>query len=120
MIVDDSLVIRTVITEAHNKDKYDLVATARNGEEAIEMYLKFKPKVVTMDLTMPNIDGIECIEKLMMLNPELQIVVVSALSDEATGIQALMKGATGFVTKPFTEQEICEAIDIIAEGVEHG
>jgi len=69
---------------------------------------------------MPNIDGIECIEKLMMINPDLQIVVVSALSDEATGIQALMKGASGFVTKPFTEKEICEAIDIIAEEVEHG
>jgi len=120
MIVDDSLIIRTIITEAHNKEKYELVATAVNGQDAIDNYLKFKPQIVTMDLTMPGVDGIECIDRLMQINPDIQIVVVSALSDEATGIQALRKGASGFVTKPFTEQEICEAIDIISEDIKHG
>jgi len=117
MIVDDSLIIRTIITEAHNQEKYELVATAINGKDAIEKYLQFEPKIITMDLTMPNIDGIECIEKLIEINPDVHIVVVSALSDEATGILALRKGATGFVTKPFTEQEICEAIDIVSEDI---
>jgi len=115
-----SLIIRTIITEAHNKEKYELVATAVNGQDAIDNYLKFTPQIVTMDLTMPGVDGIECIDRLMQINPDIQIVVVSALSDEATGIQALRKGASGFVTKPFTEQEICEAIDIIAEDIKHG
>lgn len=120
MIVDDSLVIRTIISEAHNKEKYNLVASARDGQEAIELYKQFRPQIVTMDLTMPHMDGIECIEQLIEIDPSIAIVVVSALSDEATGIKALKKGAAGYVTKPFTEEEICEAIDIVAQGVNHG
>jgi two-component system chemotaxis response regulator CheY len=115
MIVDDSMIIRQMITEAHNKDKYELVAVAKDGAEAIEQFVAHKPKIVTMDLTMPHIDGIRCIEELVGIDPEIQIIVVSALSDEATGIEALKKGASGFVNKPFTEEEICSAIDIIAE-----
>jgi len=69
MIVDDSLIIRTIITEAHNKEKYELVATAVNGQDAIDNYLKFTPQIVTMDLTMPGVDGIECIDRLMQINP---------------------------------------------------
>lgn len=120
MIVDDSYVIRSIISEAHNKDKYELVAMAKDGEEALLMHAEHKPQIVTMDLTMPNIDGLECIEKLLERDPDLNIVVVSALTDEATGIKALEKGALGFVTKPFTEEEICEAIDIVAEELEYG
>ncbi len=118
MIVDDSFVIRAVISNAHNSKKYDLIAVATNGEEAISQYLKYKPQIVTMDLTMPKMDGLQCIEKLIALNPNIQIIVVSALNDEATGIKALKLGAAGFVTKPFTEEDICEAIDIVAEYIE--
>jgi two-component system chemotaxis response regulator CheY len=114
MIVDDSFIIRTIIESANNTEKYELVAMACDGHQAIEQYLKHQPHIITMDLTMPHMDGIECIENLMLLNPDLQILVVSALNDEATGIKALKKGAAGFVTKPFTDEQICEAIDIIA------
>lgn len=114
MVVDDSFVIRTVITSAHNKNKYELVAAAQNGEDAVEKFIALAPQIVTMDLTMPKMDGLGCIKELLKLDPNVQIVVVSALKDEATGIKALKLGAAGFVTKPFTEEEISEAIDIVA------
>jgi len=117
MIVDDSLIIRQMITEAHNKEQYELVAVAKDGAEAVDEFIEHRPQIVTMDLTMPNLDGISCIEKLIEIDPDVQIVVVSALSDEATGIQALKKGATGFINKPFTAEQICSAIDIVAEDI---
>ena len=115
MVVDDSFVIRTVITSAHNKNKYELVAAAQNGEDAVEKFIALAPQIVTMDLTMPKMDGLGCIKELLKIDPNVQIVVVSALKDEATGIKALKLGAAGFVTKPFTEEEIYEAIDIVAD-----
>lgn len=118
MVVDDSFVIRTVITSAHNKNKYELVAAAQNGEDAVEKFIALSPQIVTMDLTMPKMDGLGCIKELLKIDPNVQIVVVSALKDEATGIKALKLGAAGFVTKPFTEEEISEAIDIVADYID--
>ena len=110
MIVDDSNIIRSKISSAFDANQFDLVATATNGEEAIAKFQQEKPTVVTMDLTMPNVDGIECISELVTLNPDVLILVVSALSDEATGIEALEKGASGFLAKPFTEKQLSDAL----------
>ena len=63
---------------------------------------------------MPEMDGLDCIKKLLEIDPEVQIVVISALKDEATAIKALKLGAAGFVNKPFTEEGVVEAIDIVA------
>lgn len=106
MIVDDSNVIRSKIRRSIQGDRFKLVATACNGAEAITHFKTTKPDVVTMDLTMPQMDGIECIQKLTALNPDVLILVVSALSDKATGIEALEKGARGFLLKPFTEDDL--------------
>ena len=118
MIVDDSNIIRNKITRAHNQSKFQLVATATNGVEAIEQFKQTQPDVVTMDLTMPEMDGIECITQLIELNPDVAILVVSALSDKATGIEALQLGARGFLLKPFTEQELESALEELTEQVD--
>lgn len=118
MIVDDSNIIRNKITRAHNQSKFQLVATATNGMEAIEQFKQTQPDVVTMDLTMPEMDGIECITQLIELNPDVAILVVSALSDKATGIEALQLGARGFLLKPFTEQELEDALEELTEQVD--
>lgn len=118
MIVDDSNIIRNKITRAHNQSKFQLVATATNGMEAIEQFKQTQPDVVTMDLTMPEMDGIECITQLIELNPDVAILVVSALSDKATGIEALQLGARGFLLKPFTEQELESALEELTEQVD--
>lgn len=118
MIVDDSALIRRRITRELDKKKFSLVATAVNGEEAIAFFSKHRPQVITMDLTMPNIDGIECIERIMELDEDVQILVVSALSDQSIGMEALEKGASGFLIKPFTEDQISNALNIISEDLQ--
>ncbi len=115
MIVDDSNIIRSKIHRAHDRQRFNVVALAKDGAEAVRLFQDSQPQVVTMDLTMPNMDGIACIETLAGLNPEVLILVVSALSDQATGIEALEKGASGFLLKPFSEEQLREALDELTE-----
>jgi two-component system chemotaxis response regulator CheY len=117
MIVDDSNIIRNKIKRAYDKEKFSVVCTATNGEEAIEMFKSHPVDVVTMDLTMPKMEGIACIENLIAINPDVLILVVSALSDKATGIEALEKGATGFLLKPFTEDQLQDALNELTDDI---
>lgn len=110
LIVDDSSVIRRRIerTLAHN----DIagVITARNGEEAIEVFNRERPELVTMDLTMPELDGVECIRRLVEIEPDVTILVISALKDKPTAIKAMKNGAVGFLCKPFDEESLNGAL----------
>ncbi len=115
MIVDDSNILRRKIERMHDKEQFQLVATAANGREALTRFKKAKPHVVTMDITMPEMDGIECINALIEEDPAVNILVISALSDKATGIKALQRGARGFLCKPFTESELTDALIEIME-----
>jgi len=110
MIVDDSNIMRRRIERSNQFDELELVGTAGNGLEAIEMFKKMDPDVVTMDLTMPQMDGIECISKLVVMKPAVRILVISALADKATAVEAMEKGANGFLNKPFTDRQLNEAI----------
>ncbi len=110
MIVDDSNIMRRRIERSQQFEELELVGTAGNGVEAIELFKRTDPDVVTMDLTMPRMDGIECISLLVALKPEVRILVVSALADKATAVEAMEKGANGFLNKPFTDRQLNEAI----------
>lgn len=118
MIVDDSALIRRRIARSIDDDHFKLVATATNGQEAIGFFKQHNPQIVTMDLTMPQLDGIQCIRHLIRLNPNIQILVVSALSDQATGMEALEMGATGFLIKPFSEEQIIMALNVMSEDLD--
>ena len=116
MIVDDSNIMRRRIERSQNFDELELIGTAGNGLEALELFKKADPDVVTMDLTMPQMDGIECIGKLVELKPAIRILVISALADKATAVEAMEKGANGFLNKPFTDRQLNGAIaDLIRE-----
>ncbi|MGH8260277.1 MAG: response regulator transcription factor [Steroidobacteraceae bacterium] len=110
LIVDDSNIMRRRIERSQQLDELEVVGAASNGVEAIELFRKTDPDLVTMDLTMPQMDGIECIEQLVRLKPEIRILVISALSDKATAVDAMEKGANGFLNKPFTDRQLNEAI----------
>jgi two-component system chemotaxis response regulator CheY len=110
MIVDDSNIMRRRIERSQQFEELELVGTACNGLEAIEMFRKMDPDVVTMDLTMPQMDGIECIENIVKIKPAVRILVISALADKATAVEAMEKGANGFLNKPFTDRQLNEAI----------
>ena len=115
MIVDDSSLIRARIQNEYDKDVFEIIAEASDGQEAIEAFIESQPDVVTMDLTMPNIDGIDTIERLVEINDDVKILVVSALNDKNTGMEALEKGAMGFIHKPFTPEELRDALQLIIE-----
>lgn len=106
MIVDDSNIIRNRIERCLQGQPIEVVATATNGEEAIEFFKKHQPDLVTMDLTMPKVDGLECIKAIRALNSNTNILVVSALSDRVTGLKAIQYGARGFICKPFTDEQL--------------
>lgn len=113
MIVDDSKIIRGKIMQIIREGEFgdmNIVGVAKNGKEAIEMCRQTMPDVATMDLTMPEVDGVEAITELVKINPEILILVVSALSDKSTAIEALRRGAHGFICKPFTDSELEEAL----------
>ncbi len=113
LIVDDSNMIRSRISRVVQDGGLagiSLVGLARNGVEAVRIARTAKPEVVTMDLTMPEMDGVQCIGELLRLFPRINILVVSALSDKSTAIAALKMGARGFVAKPFTDDELKMAL----------
>lgn len=109
LIVDDSNMIRSRISRVVQDGGLKgvaIVGLARNGLEAVRLARATRPEVVTMDLTMPEMDGVQTISELMRLDRKVNILVVSALSDKSTAIQALTLGARGFVAKPFSDQEL--------------
>lgn len=109
LIVDDSNMIRSRISrvvQGGGLAGVALVGLARNGVEALRIAKSTQPDTVTMDLTMPEMDGVQCITELLRLFPKINILVVSALSDKSTAIAALKQGARGFLAKPFTDDEL--------------
>lgn len=116
MIVDDSNVIRNRISRGSKEMEFEVVATASNGSEALELYKRFHPDLVTMDLTMPKMDGLECIRQIAAVDENANILVISALSDKATGIKALEYGARGYICKPFSDEELFQALYEMMEG----
>ncbi len=118
LVVDDSNVIRSRIARVMGDGTLgdvQIVGMAKNGVEAINLFVLSHPDVVTMDMTMPEMDGVECTENMVKLNPEIRILVVSALSDKATAIKALQKGAQGFLYKPFTDAQLKGALAELME-----
>jgi two-component system chemotaxis response regulator CheY len=110
LVVDDSNVIRRRIERANELPQIEFVGAARNGLEALEMHALLHPTLVTMDLTMPAMDGAECVAKLVQRDPLLRILVISALADKLTAIDALEKGASGFLCKPFSDRQLNDAM----------
>ncbi|HEX9473600.1 MAG TPA: response regulator [Steroidobacteraceae bacterium] len=110
LVVDDSNVIRRRIERANELPQIEFVGAARNGLEALEMHALLHPTLVTMDLTMPAMDGAECVAKLVQRDPRLRILVISALADKLTAIDALEKGASGFLCKPFSDRQLNDAM----------
>lgn len=116
MVVDDSNVIRRRIERANDLPAVEFVGAARNGREALQLYQQVRPTLVTMDLTMPEMDGAECVEKLVTMDPGLRILVISALADKMTAIEAIEKGASGFLCKPFTDRQLNDALRKLIAG----
>jgi two-component system chemotaxis response regulator CheY len=115
LIVDDSTVMQRKIQRSITLEKITDFLTASNGMEAVEIFKQELPELVTMDLTMPEMDGVECVKHLVGIKPDVLILVISSLSDKATTIQAMKNGAKGFLTKPFDDEQINAALEELLE-----
>lgn len=115
LIVDDSLVVRNAIQRAVDEGKIAEVFRAEDGEEAVSLFSRERPELVTMDLTLPRLDGLGAIERIRAIEPRTSILVISALNSHKTAMEAIALGACGFLTKPFTAREIAEALDDLVE-----
>jgi len=114
LIVDDAAFTRNMLKNIISKvGEIEIIGEASNGFEAISLYKKLNPDLVTMDLVMPEKGGIEATEEILKINPKALIVVVSALGQEALVLEAAKKGAKDFIQKPFKTEQILEVMDRI-------
>jgi two-component system, chemotaxis family, chemotaxis protein CheY len=109
LVVDDSDLIRRAIRRTLEKPN-DEIATASDGLDALRVVETFDPDIVTMDISMPHMDGLTCIEGILKVRPKARILVVSALKDKPTAVEAIKRGAHGFLLKPFTTEALCSEI----------
>ena len=116
LITDDTAFMRMTLRNVLAKNGYEIVGEAEDGLQAVEKYAEMKPDLVTMDITMPNMDGITAIKKIMESDPSAKIVVVSAMGQKALVIEALNSGAKDFIVKPFQPDRIVEALQKVVGG----
>lgn len=110
LIVDDAAFMRLTLKTMLEKNGYEVVGDAGNGFKAVEMYKILNPEIVTMDITMPEMDGIEALAEIMKYDPKANVIMLSAMGQETKIREAVMLGAKGFVVKPFKEEFIVKAL----------
>ena len=114
LIVDDSATFRKVLTTELSKvEDIEVVGEATNGQEAIDLYLQLKPSAVTLDLVMPEYDGIHALRGIIEADPEAKILVVSALDQKTVLQQAFKLGAADFIVKPFDKDRLVEGLECL-------
>ena len=110
LVVDDSLFMRTSISRILNKNGYSVIGSADDGQTAIDAYKKLKPDLVTMDITMENVDGIVAIKEILKFDYKANIIVCSAMSNENVICEAIKAGAKEYVLKPFDEHQFLNSV----------
>lgn len=113
MIVDDSKTSRTMLKNILTEHGYEVVAEAENGQEAVEKYQELKPDLVTLDITMPVMDGIQTLVKIKEFDMEAKVIMVTAAGQKGKMLDAIKLGASEFVTKPFETGQIISIIESI-------
>lgn len=117
MIVDDSMIMIQKLSVLLRELGHEVVRTCKNGEEAIHYYPHVKPSLVTMDITMPGMDGIDTMIGILAANPEAKIIMVTSHGQEAMVVRALDAGALGYVLKPVTKDRLAAMIERAAAHV---
>ena len=110
LVVDDAAFMRMMIKDILEKNGYEIVGEAQDGQEAVEKYQELNPDLVTMDITMPEKDGITALKEIKEMNPDALVVMCSAMGQQAMVIDAIQAGAKDFIVKPFQADRVIEAI----------
>ncbi len=110
LVVDDAAFMRKMVTDALTKGGHEVVGEAGNGVEALTQYRELKPDLMTLDIKMPEKDGIAALKELMELDPSAKVVMCSALGQESKVLESIKLGAKDFVVKPFQADRVIEAV----------
>nr|WP_144028351.1 response regulator [Paenibacillus ferrarius] len=110
MIIDDAAFMRAMLKDILVTLDYEVVAEGCNGLEAINLYKRFKPDLVTMDITMPEMDGIAALKEIKRMDPQALVIMCSAMGQQKLVVDAFHAGAKDFLVKPFNKDRIAEAI----------
>lgn len=111
LIVDDARFMRFSLRGMLEKNGFQVVGEAANGVEAIEKYLECQPDLVTMDITMPGVSGIEALKAIKVLDLQAKVVIISALGQESFVREAVVYGAKSFIVKPFKEKQVIKTLN---------
>jgi two-component system chemotaxis response regulator CheY len=114
LVVDDAIFMRTVLKKMLTEAGYEVIGEAGNGIEAIEAAGKLKPDVVTLDITMPEMDGIQAIESILKASPDSKVIMCSAMGQQTKVMEAIKKGAKDFIVKPFEKNRVLQAIENVS------
>jgi two-component system, chemotaxis family, chemotaxis protein CheY len=110
LVVDDAVFMRKMVSDALAGGGHEVVGEAADGQEAVERYQELKPEVTTLDITMPEMDGISALKAILDLDPGARVVMCSALGQESKVLEAVKAGARDFVVKPFQPGRVLEAV----------
>ena len=110
MVVDDAMFMRASLKMMLEKNGYEVVAEAENGAIAVQKYKELKPDIVTMDITMPEMDGLQALKLIRQHDPDAKVVVVSAMGQEPVVKDAILSGAKSFIVKPFKEDFVLKTL----------
>lgn len=111
LVVDDAVFMRRMLRDILTKGGYEVVGEAASGVEAIEQYQKLKPDLTTMDITMPEMDGLEAVRKIKEIEPAAKIVMVSAMGQQKLVMESLEAGALDFIVKPFQPDKVIKLVE---------
>ena len=110
MICDDAAFMRMMIKDILTKNGYNIAGEAENGAKAVEKYNELKPDLVLMDITMPEMDGIQALKKIKETDPNASVIMCSAMGQQAMVIESIQSGAKDFIVKPFQADRVLEAV----------
>ena len=110
LICDDAAFMRMMIKDILTKNGYNIAGEAENGAKAVEKYAELKPDLVLMDITMPEMDGIQALKKIRESDPNAAIIMWSAMGQQAMVIESIQSGAKDFIVKPFQADRVIEAV----------
>ncbi|RKZ21899.1 two-component system response regulator [bacterium] len=110
LIVDDAVFMRRMLADILRKEGYEIVGEAENGAQAVEKYKELKPDLVTMDIIMPDMSGIDAVKEIMKIDPNAKIIMVSAMGHQTLVVEAIQAGAKDYVVKPFQPSRVLEAV----------
>ena len=110
LVCDDAIFMRTMISDILTQAGYEVVGEAESGVQAVERYKQLKPDLVTMDIVMPDLGGIEAVREIVKFDPAARILMCSAMGQQALVVEAIQAGARDFVVKPFQPSRVLEAV----------